>query len=367
MPRSAPEDRAYHEQLQRALNEVDQRRNVTVAVDLEGSAEAITYVLRGMALSAPPVSDYRLHIAAHVAGAGSRAAILAALGSSSAATREAGARASGLLKTQSAIPVLGVLLTDPAVAVQRTATEALGRIGGPRASDLLLHALRKRQPHTPWLLLALVRATSDQYIDSGLIGSAAAADLGWLALVAGMRRRSAARPRLIALLTADDPMVRASACRAVGWFGLSMDVPTLRAVRVSDPDPRVREAASRAVRWFRAPAESAEPTFHPASQEPARPASNASQPATMTAVFREALDQRPVGPDESMRVVGHERNPIFPLLASVWAAFRGRSRQRPANSRLPLSRQGFAPAPYRYKPDPALIEPVDRAGSSNPH
>lgn len=365
MPRSVPEDKAYYEQLQRALNEVDQRRNVTVAVDLEGSAEAITYVLRGMALSAPPVSDYRLHIAAHVAGAGSRAAILEALGSSSATVREAGARASGLLKAQSTIPVLGLLLTDPAGAVRRAATEALGRIGGPRAADQLLHALSKRPPHAPWLLLALVRAASDQYIDNGLTGSAAAVDLGSLALVAGMRRRSAARPRLFALLTADDPMVRASACRAVGWFGLSTDVPTLRAVLASDPDPRVRESASRAVRWFRASDESARPASHPASQEPARPAINASQPAAMTAVFREALAQRPVGPDDTVRVAGHERNPISPLLASLWTRFRGRSRQRSANSRLPLSRQEFARTPYRYKPDPALVEPAD--GSSDPH
>lgn len=363
MPRSVPEDRAYYEQLQRALNEVDQRRNVTVAVDLEGSAEAITYVLRGMALSAPPVSDYRLHIAAHVAGGGSRAAILEALGSSSAAIREAGARASGLLKAQSAIPVLGVLLSDPASAVQRAAIEALGRIGGPRSADQLLHALRKRQPHAPWLLLALVRAASDQYIDNGLVGNAAAADLGSLALVAGMRRRSAARPRLIALLTADDPRVRASACRAVGWFGISTDVPALRAVLASDPDSQVREAASRAMRSTRAPAASAEPTSHLASREPARPSISASQPATVAAVFKEALAQRHVGPGDRMRVVGHERNPLSPLLASLRAAFRGRSRQRSANLQLPLSRQEFARTPYRYKPDPALIEPADSAAN----
>ena len=363
MPRSVPDDRVYYEQLQRALNEVDQRRNVTVAVDLEGSAEAITYVLRGMALSAPPVSDYRLHIAAHVAGAGSRAAILEALGSTSAAIREAGARASGLLKAESTIPVLGVLLSDSASAVQRAATEALGRIGGPRAADQLLHALRMRQPHASWLLLALVRAASDKYIENGLVGNAAAADLASLALVAGIRRRSAARPRLIALLTADDPVVRASACRAVGWFGISTDVSALRAVLASDPDPRVREAAARAMRSFRAPASATDPMPRPDSPEPERPAISASQPARMTAAFKEALARGPVGPGDPAGVVGHERNPISPVLSSLWAAFRGRSRHQSANLQLPLSRQEFARTPYRYKPDPALIEPAD--GSSD--
>lgn len=75
-----------------------------------------------------------------VAGPAARAAVRERLEDPCAIVRQAAATSAALWRDQPAVPALTALLTDDSPHVQRTAAEALGRIGDPAAAEALLQA-----------------------------------------------------------------------------------------------------------------------------------------------------------------------------------------------------------------------------------
>ena len=245
--------RSFHTTVRRALDDAGNARPVSVTFDFEAHADDLLWALREIAARTSPVSKYRLRIASHVVSGDTATPLLDALASTSPHTRSSAAEACGLLRIEAAVPTLGLLLGDRVRRVRRAAAEALGRIGGYRAADELLRGLRKHRLPTFWLVLALVRAVPDHYVESRLGAETDPRLTNWLALAAGIHNRKTARPYLIALLASDDDHARTVACRALGWIGDPADRPALRAALEGDGAPEVREAAARALRRFHDP------------------------------------------------------------------------------------------------------------------
>jgi HEAT repeats len=421
MRRRPPSDTSTHgSPLRGALDDLGNGRTVTVSFDLEGQGEELVEALRQITQQVSPVSAYRLRLGSHLVKNEPGGVLLDALASSSPSTRRAAAEACGLLRIEVAVPTLGVLLVDRVRRVRRAAAEALGRIGGSRAADQLIRGLRSRRLPVSWLLLALVRAVPDHYIETRLTGETDARALPWLVLVAGMRRRRAMRPRLAELLASDDRRTRAWACRALGWIGHPEDVYALQAVLAGDPDGQVKEAAARGLRRFHEPAALAllesiaaakrprvialrpsvsepvaaapavlspawastsmpeppappayvphiEPLAAPVAAELAAPAYIPHVESVAPRVAVEVAATAPRVPvvappvpvvGETKPAAAHGRSAIAPLLA-LRGVFKARPRRRPAGL-VPLTPLEVAATPHHYKPDPNLL---DGAGS----
>jgi HEAT repeats len=384
------EPHTYGTLLRGALDDVGNARTVTVSFDLEGHGDELIDALRQITQQVSPVSAYRLRIASHVVAGDAGTVLLDALASSSPATRRAAAEACGLLRAEVAVPALGVLLVDRVRRVRRAAAEALGRIGGHRAADQLIRGLRSRRLPVSWLLLALVRAAPDHFIEARLAGDPDARTLPWLVLAAGIRRRQETRPRLVDLLSSEDQRVRAWACRALGWIGDAGDVEVLRAPLYGDEDPQVREAAARALRRFREPVamallESLAPDRRPrpTEQPPAvhLPVASPSPPVSVRPVaepqpvpeylpVEQPVLQQPVpqlvviqAAQESAPPPAAPRgkppasrglSPLSHLLAR--AALKVRARRRHSASAAPLTPLKVASTPHHYTPDPSLLD-----------
>jgi HEAT repeat protein len=395
---------SYASQIRGVLDDAGNSRTVSVSLDLEAHGDEVIDALRRLTQKASPVSQYRLRIASSVAHGDAAAVLLDSLGSSSPATRRAAAEASGLLRFDAAIPALGALLADPERHVRRAAAEALGRIGGQRAADHLLRALRSRSLAVTWLLLGLVRAAPDHYLETRLGAKPDPRVLPWLTLAAGIQRRRSVRPQLLELCASTDHRIRANACRALGWIGEPADVPALRPLMHGEQDRRVREAAARALRHFHEPAATAflqsiapatrqrvsrrtapqwtaplpspaavngasSSTFVPVVPEFRPQPQPAPQPAPQLILVPARPDPAPAQPVAPARHAAAAPTPRTPsarrvsigtvLAAVIHAMFRSRPRQaRPELPRLtPLE---VAATPHHYTPSPSLLDAGER-------
>ena len=339
----------YASQVRGMFDDTGNSHTVSVSLDLEGHGEEVIDALRQLTQGASPVSQYRLRIASRVAKGDAGATLLDSLASTSPATRRAAAQACGLLRFDGAVLALGALLADPARPVRRAAAEALGRIGGQRAADHLIQALRSRSVSVTWLLLGLVRAAPDHYLEARLTGKPDARVLPWLALAAGIQRRKATRPRILDLTASGDLRTRANACRALSWIGEPADVPALRAVMHGEDHPRVREAAARSLRRFREPGAAA----FLESIAPARRPRVAAAPT-----FRAET-----APSTPQPAVPEYRPSPPPAPAPQWAAASTFSAESaptmppPAAPEYQTSPPQAPPPPYRPSPPPPQYRP----------
>ena len=181
--------------------------------------------------------------------AGLDAQILDALASPDAATREAGAKLCGALRLAEAVPWLSDLLADLEERVRSAAARALGRTGGRRAIDALM-ASAERFP-AQQLAVDIARGASDIDLDGLLRSERRPHAAVVVALACGLRADALRFPRLVAMArdAANEPQVRAAACRALGMIGDRAAAGVLRNLS-SDPTEEVSGAAAHALRRY---------------------------------------------------------------------------------------------------------------------
>jgi HEAT repeat protein len=147
---------------------------------------------------------------------------------------------------EQAIPLLSERLLDPDRRVRAVAASALGRIGGGRSAEALLHALRTCRLGAGRLSRELARAAPDFFLESALVRPENRKIRATLALTAGLRGRSSAVAEQLLALLEGDPAERAAACHALGCLHHTPAVPFLMDA-LFDPSPRVRHAAAVAL------------------------------------------------------------------------------------------------------------------------
>ena len=240
----------YRVQLEHALKAAGTGTGVVPDIDLgiRHRQDTLT-VLSKLAFEQRHHAMERLRIATGLLAAGSGAALLDALGDPDPDMRRAAAEACGLLGLEAAVPSIGVLLSDRARQVRLAATWALGRIGGYRAADFLMRALRSRRLPLYRVVISLAKAAPDFYLEAAVADAHERDIRPRLVVAIGLRRRQAARPLLLSLLDAEDAHSRAAACRALSWLADSRDATVLLGM-LADADVSVREAAWVALRPY---------------------------------------------------------------------------------------------------------------------
>jgi HEAT repeat protein len=168
------------------------------------------------------------------------------LGDRDASVRAASARACGQGRLEGAIPFLSERLLDPNRGVRASAAGALGRIGGARSADALLHALRTCRLGPGRLARELARSAPDFFLEAALMRPENRQIRAALALSAGLRGRSPRVAEQLLALLEGDPTERAAACHALGCLHYLPAVPFLMDA-LFDPSPRVRHAAAVAL------------------------------------------------------------------------------------------------------------------------
>jgi HEAT repeat protein len=161
------------------------------------------------------------------------------------------ARALGMMEVEAAVePLRAMLLQDEGLEAG-VAAEALGRVGSPHAVDALLAALRDPAPTARWhVAMAALEELGEPAVgplaamlDSPEIHSrqSAAQALGWIG-------SPEATGVLVRALTRDrDPAVRAEAAWALGEIGDAAARPVLERAQLRDPAALVQAAAGRAL------------------------------------------------------------------------------------------------------------------------
>jgi HEAT repeat protein len=219
------------------------------APDLLANADAVAPAIasvmhrRGITMA----QQWRVTNAMHQAGLDVE--ILDALASPDAATREAAAKLCGALRLAEAVPWLSDLLADPEERVRSAAARALGGTGGRRAVDALM-ASAERFPAMR-LAVDIAHGASDIDLDGLLRSERRPHAAVVVALACGLRADALRFPRLVAMARdpANEPEVRAAACRALGMIGDRAAAGVLRNLS-SDPNEEVSAAAAHALRRY---------------------------------------------------------------------------------------------------------------------
>jgi HEAT repeat protein len=145
--------------------------------------------------------------------------LLIAMEHPSEQVRLGAARALGMMEVEAAVePLRNMLLQGEGLEVS-VAGEALGRIGGPAATDVLLTALADPQPTARWHVA--------------------------MAALEGMGEPAVAP--LVAMLEGQDTLARRNAAQALGWIGSSSATPALLRTLEKDRDLSVRGQAAWAL------------------------------------------------------------------------------------------------------------------------
>lgn len=239
----------YRRRLRKSLDSMAPAAEPMAPFDLEGHADDVLSVLRAFAAGASPVSARRLRLMMSVLKGEAGPAILDLLGHARPDLRRAAAEACGLLQLEIAVPALATMAGDRERRVRLAAVEALGMIGGHRAADALMRALKSRRLPIYRAVIALAKGAPDFYLEATLSDPADHDAVPWLVLALGLRRRSSVRELLLKLVQSDSALTRASACRALGWQATPDDAPLLIEC-LRDEEGTVREAAARALRRF---------------------------------------------------------------------------------------------------------------------
>jgi HEAT repeat protein len=177
--------------------------------------------------------------------------LLIALEHPSEQVRLGSARALGMMGVEAAVePLRAMLLGGEGLEVS-TAGEALGRIGGPAATDALLTALADPQPTARWhVSMAALEGMGEPAVaplvamlesqDAHARRNAAQA-LGWIGST------SATEALMVALKKDGDATVRGQAAWALGEIGDPAARRALERAQLRDPAVEVQTAAERAL------------------------------------------------------------------------------------------------------------------------
>jgi HEAT repeat protein len=242
-------DRLYRRRLSSALKRAVDGNGAVPTLDLRRHRQETLAALRRLTFEMRRDTASRLRFAGRMLAQDSGAAVFDALADNDPKIRRAAAEVCGLLALEVAVPSLGVLLFDRDRDVRLAGTWALGRIGGHRASDFLVRALRSRRLPIYRLVVSLAQAAPNLYLESALSDPEERDNRPWLVIALGLRRRASTPRLLMGLLDSEDPRTRAAACRALSWLGDSRDATALLGM-LADPDPSVREAATLSLRPY---------------------------------------------------------------------------------------------------------------------
>lgn len=213
--------------------------------DANGVAAAIVAVMHRPGITM--AQQWRVTNALHRSGVAAQ--LLDALVSPEAATRAAAAKLCGAVRLAEALPWLSDLLADADDHVRSAAAQALGRTGGRRAVDALMASAERFSAKR--LAVDIAHAASDIDLDGLLRSERRPHAVVVIALACGLRADALRFPRLVAIArdTANEPEVRAAACRALGMIGDRAAAGVLRNLS-SDANSDVSEAAAHALRRY---------------------------------------------------------------------------------------------------------------------
>jgi HEAT repeat protein len=163
-----------------------------------------------------------------------------------ARVRAASARSCGAVRMEAALPLLAERLLDPDHRVRGAAAGALGRIGGARSADALLHALRTGRVAAGRIIRELARSAPDHYLEAALELPENRQARAALAVAAGLRSRPTPIAGTLYELLGGTEEERIAACHAFGAMGYTEAVSVLLDA-LFDRSPRVRQASRGAL------------------------------------------------------------------------------------------------------------------------
>jgi hypothetical protein len=232
--------------LARSVRAVAAGTATSLLVDLTDSdldpGAVVLGVTRPMAVGSPAL----VRMVEALRSSGTVDLLLDGLVEDDAGHRQRCARLAGALRLDSAVPWLGMQLNASARPVRRTAARALGRIGGARATDLLVGALRTRRLPASRLIIELSRAAPDLYLETCIKAPRNVAIRAQLAAAIGLRGRRTGLEPLRRLASAGTDRERATACRCMGLIGNPEPGAEFKSA-LAHRSWRVRKAAARAL------------------------------------------------------------------------------------------------------------------------
>lgn len=234
--------------LRKELDAVATGRKDDLTFDIDDRALGAAAILTKFAQRYRVESIERQRLIAALRNAGIADVVVGRLAAKGSGDRRQSAQVLGALRMSEALAWLAPLLGSPNRAVSDAAARALGRIGGARASEILLHAIM-RSGLRRTLVAELARAAPDLFLEVALSEQQKSGVKAGAALAAGLRRRQTAVGPLLALLMSGGQRERAIACRALGWIGSPVALPALTSA-LDDPEWKVRLAAAKALRRF---------------------------------------------------------------------------------------------------------------------
>lgn len=234
--------------LRKELDAVATGRKDDLTFDIDDRALGAAAILTKFAQRYRVESIERQRLIAALRNAGIADVVVGRLAAKGSGDRRQSAQVLGALRMSEALAWLAPLLGSPNRAVSDAAARALGRIGGARASEILLHAIM-RSGLRRMLVAELARAAPDLFLEVALSEQQKSGVKAGAALAAGLRRRQTAVGPLLALLMSGGQRERAIACRALGWIGSPVALPALTSA-LDDPEWKVRLAAAKALRRF---------------------------------------------------------------------------------------------------------------------
>jgi HEAT repeat protein len=222
----------------------------TLAVDLNDADLDPGSVILEVTRSLPAGSATIARLVEALESTGALDRLVDGLAHHDANRRQRCARLAGALRLESAVPWLGMQLNASERPVRRTAARALGRIGGTRAADLLVGALRTRRLPPSRLVIELSRAAPDLYIESCVHLPQNAPVRAQLAASVGLRGRRSGLESLRRLAAEGTERERATACRSLGLIANPEPGAEFKSA-LAHRSWRVRKAAARALGQIR--------------------------------------------------------------------------------------------------------------------
>lgn len=232
--------------LGRSVRAVAAGEATSLLVDLSDSDLDPGAVVLGVTRPMPAGSLVLARMVEALRSSGTVDLLLDGLVDDDAGHRQRCARLAGALRLDSAVPWLGMQLNASVRPVRRTAARALGRIGGARAADLLVGALRTRRLPASRLIIELSRAAPDLYLESCIQAPRNLAIRAQLAAAIGLRGRRTGLEPLRRLASAGTDRERATACRSMGLIGNPAPGAEFKSA-LAHRSWRVRKAAARAL------------------------------------------------------------------------------------------------------------------------
>jgi HEAT repeat protein len=217
----------------------------TLSLDLDESGLDIPALIREVVAKLPKGSLDLERVVTAFERTSSSDKLIDGLSASDASLRATSARIVGALRMERAIPWLAPLLADQDRTVRDAAARALGRIGGARSAEALVHAVQRWRLSCT-LIVELARAAPDFFLESVLTHSQHSSATSAAALACGLRRRRPATGPLVALLASGSRRERAISCRALGWIGDRRAIPAITRA-LEDSEPTVRASAQKAL------------------------------------------------------------------------------------------------------------------------